>query len=124
MAGSPAPFQIVTPPASSETTSSSSITTTSRVSRRKAGIAEATNCSPSPTPITSGHSRRAATSRPGSSAWIATKAKWPARSGRTERTAAARSPSYRSAIRCGSTSVSVSLRKTEPRSCSPAFSAR
>src|SRR6185436_12464066 len=40
-------------------------------------LAEAMNCSPSPAPITSGASRRAPTSRPGSSALIATNAKWP-----------------------------------------------
>ena len=37
-------------------------------------IAEPMNCSPSPRPMISGHSRRAPTSRPGSSADIATKA--------------------------------------------------
>ena len=45
-----------------------------RVSDRKAGIAEAMKCSPSPTPTTSGHSLRAPTSRSGSSARIATNA--------------------------------------------------
>ena len=35
---------------------------TRRVSARNAGMAEATNCSPSPRPMTSGHSLRAPTS--------------------------------------------------------------
>ncbi len=44
------------------TISSFSIATASRVSARKAGIAEARKVSPSPTPATSGHSLRAPTS--------------------------------------------------------------
>ena len=40
-------------------------------------MAEATKRSPSPTPMTSGHSRRAATRVPGSATCTATNAKWP-----------------------------------------------
>ena len=53
------------PRGGSTTISSSSTSWTRRVSRRKAGIAEATKLSPSPTPTTSGHSLRAPTSRSG-----------------------------------------------------------
>ena len=56
------------------TISSFSMYWTWRVWRRKAGIAEAMNCSPSPRPTISGHSLRAPTSSPGSSALIATNA--------------------------------------------------
>ena len=66
---------------------------TVRVWARKAGTAEATNCSPSPLPTTSGHSLRAPTSVSGSSTLIATNAKWPWISAKASRTAAARSPS-------------------------------
>ena len=55
-------------PARTVTISSSPTSCTRRVSRRKAGIAEATKCSPSPTPITSGQSLRAPTIVSGSSA--------------------------------------------------------
>ena len=81
-------------------------------------MADAMKRSPSPTPITSGHSRREATSVSGSATWAATKAKWPPRRGSTARTAAARSPSYSRAMSFGTTSVSVSEAKTTPASCS------
>ncbi len=80
-------------------------------------MAEATKRSPSPTPMTSGHSRRAATSVPGSATCAATKAKWPPSRGSTARTAAARSPWYARAISWGTTSVSVSEAKTTPAFC-------
>ena len=61
-------------PGAARRVSSSSMYWTRRVSRRNAGIAEAMNCSPSPRPTISGHSLRAPTSSPGSSALIATNA--------------------------------------------------
>ncbi len=118
------PCHTVWPVASRLTTSSSSISMTSRVSERNAGMADAMNRSPSPMPITSGHSRREATRRSGSFTWATTKAKWPPRRGSTSRTAAARSPRYSRAIRFGTTSVSVSEWKTTPRSCSSPRSSR
>ena len=54
----------------STTSSSSSSAWTVRVWARKAGMPEARNCSPSPRPTISGHSLRAPTSTPGSSAAI------------------------------------------------------
>ena len=56
------------------TISSFSIVTASRVSARKAGIAEARKVSPSPTPATRGHSLSAPTIRPGSSECMSKKA--------------------------------------------------
>ena len=56
------------------TISSFSICWTWRVSLRKAGMAEAKNCSPSPRPTISGHSLRAATSTSGSAPAMATNA--------------------------------------------------
>ncbi len=61
---------MVTPSGRRTTISSFSTNCTRRVCARKAGTAEATNCSPSPRPTTSGHSRRAPTSSSGSSAWM------------------------------------------------------
>ena len=69
------PSRMVMAPASSTTISPVSISSVSRVSGRNAGMADAMNSSPSPTPTTMGHSRRAATRRPGSSADAATNAK-------------------------------------------------
>ncbi len=77
-------------------------------------MADATKVSPSPTPITRGHSRRVATSRPGSATCAATKAKWPPSRGSTACTAATRSPRYSLAMSCGTTSVSVSEANTTP----------
>ena len=71
---SPAGVVIVTPSGRSTTISSLSKNCTRRVCARKAGTAEATNCSPSPRPTISGHSRRAPTSVSGSSRLIATNA--------------------------------------------------
>ena len=64
----------VVPSAVTATISPFSTIWTRRVCARKAGMAEAMKPSPSPTPTTSGHSLRAPTSTPGSSADIATKA--------------------------------------------------
>src|SRR3972149_4419921 len=57
--------------------SPSSRKTTSRVWGRRAGMSEATNCSPSPRPSTSGGPMRAATSVWGSSRGVSTRAETP-----------------------------------------------
>ena len=78
-------------------------------------MAEATKRSPSPTPITSGHSRRDATSRPGSVDVRGHEGEVAAQAREHRRTAATRSPRYSRAMSCGTTSVSVSEAKTTPR---------
>ena len=72
--GSPAAFWKVAPSRPIVTISPLSMYWTRRVSRRKAGIAEARNVSPSPRPTISGHSLRAPTRRSGSSPARATNA--------------------------------------------------
>ena len=63
--GAPSAVMNSTPSGRSTTSSSFSMYWTSRVCAMNAGIAEATNCSPSPRPTISGHSRRAATTQVG-----------------------------------------------------------
>ncbi len=99
--------------------------TASLVCAMNAATSLATNISPSPTPITSGELRRAATSSPGTSACTATRVNAPSSRRQTAAIAAGRSPlprSYSAASRCATTSVSVSLASSIPARSSSARS--
>ena len=112
-------------PAETITISSSPMNDTSVISSGSAAMAEATNASPSPRPITMGQSRRAPPSVCGSSARIARNAKWPFIRSQLWRMASCRStPANRQPSRWATTSASVCDVKVQPwrmsssRSCS------
>ena len=87
-----------------------------------AAASDATTYSPLPIPTISGEPLRATISVSGSFSQITAIAYAPVTSRRAACTAFSRSPSYNSPISIASTSVSVWLVKTCPRSCSHVLS--
>ncbi len=115
-----------TPPLLSRARSPFSRKTTSRVKLSSAAGSEARNCSPSPSPSTSGGPWRATTiSGSGDSTETAAKANIPSSSASDCRTAERRSPPSRcELIRLATTSVSVSEANSQPSAASRCLSGR